>query len=483
MTYKNKHLNLKKLWHDISYLGLRDQTDKLYQRRIILNNQLNCLVIVLCLFMLLYLRISGAINNESATWGSIRVIILLFTTFINLILAKYRFFKASILSLILLPSFILMVMPAFFHFVENESFIYYPYGAIALSILPQLLLEPYKNKYIYLITIAYYFIMMLFMEPFLHHFLTKEIEIWKYIRPFYTYNKLVQIIIFFFLHIGIFYLKNLNRQFEARLNQKTEKLDQQNEELYSLVEQLKNVQQQLIQSEKMAAIGTLISGIAHEINNPLNYIQGGTCIIEETCEKDQAAVEEKIETVKKATSMIHKGIDKAGHIIKALMAFSRHGDINPEKKPIEPIIDNTLLFLNSKMNDNLDIEKHYNFNRPITQYPEKSHQILINILDNAIYYANCSTKPQQQKKVIISTEATKDSGIIYCTIKIYNTGMQIPQDNINKIFNPFFTTKDTGQSSGMGLSIAFSLIQEHNGLLEVHNTDNGVCFIIKYPAE
>lgn len=253
-----------------------------------------------------------------------------------------------------------------------------------------------------------------------------------------------------------------------------EKVVERTMKLEDTLEQLKSTQQQLVHSEKMASLGTLTAGVAHEINNPLNAISGGLYMLENLTEK---------EAVSTARSMIREGFEKAHRIVKALMTFSRSDVVKPVKSDLHEIIDNTLLFIRSRLSENIKIHKDYRLDRRVPVHPDKLHQILLNIIDNAIY-AIQHKKALKDEFIRISTWEVKGRTIseTRAVIEICNSGPGIQDQDISQVFDPFFTTKDPGEGTGLGLSIVYSLIQDHKGEIEVHNVPDGVCFVINLPV-
>ena len=190
----------------------------------------------------------------------------------------------------------------------------------------------------------------------------------------------------------------------ANMKIRSQSLDllDKNSELESVIEELKATQQHLVQSEKMASLGTLTAGVAHEINNPLNFISGGLGIIEETDREGNTMSEEEKECRrKKATKLAFDGLDRATEIVKALMTFSHRG--SSQKKPLNlnDIIDNTLLFLQSKLSDQTEIRKDYRLTQEVPVFQDKMHQVILNILDNAIF---ATKQISEGERLIIITQ-------------------------------------------------------------------------------
>lgn len=243
-------------------------------------------------------------------------------------------------------------------------------------------------------------------------------------------------------------------------------------------EALETTQQQLVQSEKMASIGTLTAGIAHEINNPLNFISGGLNIVLGLQEKlNWKGLEDDRKRFEMAAKMAKDGLDRSVDIVKALMTFSHRGGSTKVETDLHEIIDNTLMFLSSKISEDIQIIKHFNLDRRIPVFPEKMHQIVMNILDNAIYAI--SSKASGSKSITITTWKRKDQVILTFT----NTGPRIKEEHMAQLFDPFFTTKDPGQGTGLGLSICYTLVSEHGGEIQAENTQDGTLFRILLPLK
>jgi C4-dicarboxylate-specific signal transduction histidine kinase len=245
---------------------------------------------------------------------------------------------------------------------------------------------------------------------------------------------------------------------------------------------LKNTQQQLVYSEKMASLGVLTAGIAHEINNPLNFISGGSFIISDflnDIKNGQELDDEMLAYAVQGSEMISKGIDQAASVVSSLMTFSYSG--KPKKKPedLNKIIESTLLFQKQRIPLTLKFEKIFNLDRNVEMYAEKMHQIILNLVDNALFEIAESDMPEKDKFLKIET-GINDDGMVF--VKIANSGRNIKEDISGKLFDPFFTTKEPGKGTGLGLSIVNNLIQEHNGKVTFKNLENGVEFMITFPA-
>jgi two-component system NtrC family sensor kinase len=255
-----------------------------------------------------------------------------------------------------------------------------------------------------------------------------------------------------------------------KIKEKNILLEQQDQDL-------KAAQQRLVQSEKMASMGTLTAGVAHEINNPLNFISGGLNILDEVREGlNWSGQEKEQERCNQALKMAFDGLDRSIGIVQALMTFSHRGGSRKVQADLQEITDNTLRFLTSKISDDVRIIKDYKLNRKVPLFPEKMHQVIMNIIDNALYAVN--SVPKGPKIITISTRLAGDNVVL----SFSNTGPFIAKEHLDHLFDPFFTTKDPGHGSGLGLSICYTLVSEHGGEIEARNTRDGVIFVVTLPV-
>ncbi|MDX2431662.1 MAG: ATP-binding protein [Bacteroides sp.] len=263
----------------------------------------------------------------------------------------------------------------------------------------------------------------------------------------------------------------------VKIRSQSHDLLDKNSELESVIDELKATQQHLVQSEKMASLGTLTAGVAHEINNPLNFISGGLGIIHETDkEGNPMSVEEKECRRIKATKLAFDGLDRATEIVKALMTFSHRGASKKSLSDLHDIIDNTLLFLQSKLSDQIELRKEYRLTELVPVFQEKIHQVILNIIDNAIF---ATKKNGQGKRLITITTDVRGANVV---LDISNNGPAIGEGELPQLFDPFFTTKDPGEGTGLGLSISYTLIDDHGGSIRAENREDGVHFVIELPA-
>lgn len=246
--------------------------------------------------------------------------------------------------------------------------------------------------------------------------------------------------------------------------------------LYDLTEQKKadqKIQQQqeaLQQSEKMAALGGLLAGVAHELNNPLSVVMGQTTLLMET------APEEKTKT---RAEKIFKAADRCSRIVKSFLALARRKP--PERKQIDlnPIINNSLELLGYQFrNENVDL--HLELDPalpPIMGDPDQMTQVFTNLALNA---AQAMHEWQGPHKLTIRTEALPDGQIL---VSVIDTGPGVPEESKKRVFEPFFTTKGGTGGTGVGLALCLNIIEGHGGHVALQDTDGGgATFLVTLPA-
>lgn len=226
------------IWNYISNLGTTDRSSIYRKRSIVLGNQLNFIMLV-TMFLLLVVTISiQLLTNDSIYLGTLRIGVLAFVTFLNLVAARFRLIQISISSLVFMPPIVFLLGPTLIGYVEEESFTYYPYVLIATSIIPQLLFFPDKQKFLYWFSIGYYFILVCFIDLIMIRFGSERFPIIDRIAGFYLYYKVAQIGVFIFIFSCIYYLRKQNMRFEKTVYDNNKTLRIQNMELSDQREQI-----------------------------------------------------------------------------------------------------------------------------------------------------------------------------------------------------------------------------------------------------
>lgn len=234
-------------------------------------------------------------------------------------------------------------------------------------------------------------------------------------------------------------------------------------------DELEKTQDYLIQSEKLASLGKLAAGIAHEINNPLTSILINSHLISEMLEKD-VAFGENIKLIIDETNRCSK-------IVKGLLEFSRQSPPEKEFANINEVIEKTLLLFESQvLANNVRVEKKLNENLPVILIDvNKIEQVLTNLILNAL-----DTMPGGGI-LVISSQMSVDNQFV--EVKIRDTGSGIPKEYVSQIFDPFFTTKGI-KGTGLGLSVSYGIVQQHDGTINVQSeVGKGTTIVISLPVE
>jgi signal transduction histidine kinase len=282
---------------------------------------------------------------------------------------------------------------------------------------------------------------------------------WAVLLVGYNFNKR--------LEANVTELRDYKENLEELVSDKTEKLEstnaelqKSNDELQATLDSLRDAQEQLINAEKMASLGVLTAGVAHEINNPLNFISGGYYGIKAHFADHPEQLNEDVDFFLKT---IKEGVERSGKIVEGLNHFSRTNQTYDEECNINEVIENCLLILRNRYKKTIEIKKNLSESIPvITGNDGKLHQAVLNIFNNAIQAID-------GKGVIeINTSITEES----IRLMVKDSGAGISPDIITKITDPFFTTKEPGEGTGLGLSITKKILDEHHAIISYDSVEN-----------
>lgn len=264
---------------------------------------------------------------------------------------------------------------------------------------------------------------------------------------------------------------------EIKVSERTKDLEQSQMYLIKINEELKQTQAQLIQSAKMAAIGLLAGGVAHEINNPLTGVLNNVELIKmEMAAKNNFAPSD----FKGLLDIIEESALRCKQIVQGLLEFSHVGKDSPEPALINEVLEKTIsLAANEIRLGNIRIVKELAPSLPLVRIDvNRFRQALLDIINNARWALR--NKPQAELK--LKTLLSEDKMLVI--IEISDNGCGIDKEILPHIFEPFFTTKKVGEGTGLGLSISYQIVKELNGILEAESEgkDCGATFRIKLPA-
>ncbi|MEJ2233503.1 MAG: ATP-binding protein [Syntrophobacterales bacterium] len=236
-----------------------------------------------------------------------------------------------------------------------------------------------------------------------------------------------------------------------------------------MITELEKRQDQLVQAQKLSSIGILTSGIAHQLNNPLNNIST-------SCQILQEEIGESIsELIGKLLNNIDQEVDRSRDIVKGLLEFSREQEFQQNRVNLENLIIRTTRLIASQLPAGVEISTEIPEDLDIIADVQKLQEVLLNLLLNA-----SQAMPNEVGRIIIT--AAEDKRAKQVEILIKDSGCGIPEENLPHIFDPFFSTKEVGYGTGLGLSVAHGIIEQHKGTLSVESrVGEGSVFTIRLP--
>ena len=288
----------------------------------------------------------------------------------------------------------------------------------------------------------------------------------------------------------------------SELKRIEKELIEKNRQLEEALRRANEMQEHLILTEKMASLGQVTAGVAHEIKNPLAFVRGNVYPLErdihdiiQVLEKYESIVSEKelhdrfseIDSLKEEVDFpglvsevnellkgMREGADRITQIVRSLGYFSKSGEEEVSLSDVHQGIDSTLMLLSGELGERIEIQKVYGDIPEIECYPGKLNQVFMNILSNAIQAIDGSGQ------IIIRTYG-EDENIL---VSIKDTGEGMPEEVRKRIFEPFYTTKEMGKGAGLGLSICYNIIAQHKGKIMVNSwPGKGTEFIISLPKQ
>ncbi len=297
---------------------------------------------------------------------------------------------------------------------------------------------------------------------------------------------------------------------ESQHHAMQEELIQKNRTLDKTLKELKSTQAQILQSEKMASIGQLAAGVAHEINNPIGFISSNLEALNDYMDDvktllghyqnlqkklaDDVSInnelKNQVQAVKEYEEQIEidylkedipellgdckDGTDRVGRIVGDLKSFAHPGNDKKTLIDINKGLESTLNVVYNELKYKATVTKEFGNTLRVEGFPQKLNQVFMNILVNA----GQAIKEKGEIKILTETQGDK------AVITISDNGCGIDQAHLSKIFDPFFTTKEIGKGTGLGMNIAYNIIQEHNGTIEIESeVGKGTRFIIKLPGK
>jgi two-component system NtrC family sensor kinase len=292
-------------------------------------------------------------------------------------------------------------------------------------------------------------------------------------------------------------IEELSRGLEDKVRVRTEQLRSANEELQAAYRELQAAQMQLIQREKMASVGQLVAGVAHELNNPIGFVYSNATTLEDfvrrlrgmldvyratplpevarervQAEWDARKIDYALKYLDSMTQGIKEGAERARKIVRDLRVFARSQDDVWQPVDLHEELDSSLTLLNHLLKDRVAVHRKFGDLPAVECIRSQIDQVFLNLLANA---AQAITGPGA-----ITIETRRENGL--AVLVIGDTGPGIPRDIIERIFDPFFTTKPVGEGTGLGLSISYEIVKKHGGGIRAESPPGGgAVFTVRIP--
>ncbi len=315
---------------------------------------------------------------------------------------------------------------------------------------------------------------------------------------------LLLVLVYFGIRLQRSY-RTLNRSHEAL----EERVLERTQDLESAYQNLSESQVQLVQAEKMSSLGQLVAGVMHEINTPLLYIKNNADMVAANVEDFRAALvlvkgivqtlkepngsadhlkkqladlcrtvdpstmEENLQETITLTEDSREGLDQIGELVQSLKDFSRLDRANEDRFDVREGLEKTLIITRNMLKTGVDVQKHFQEVPEILCAPSRINQIFINLITNAVQAMD------GEGTLTLSTRCLDG----WVEVSVEDTGCGISQEHINKVMDPFFTTKPVGEGTGLGLSIVNQIVEEHGGSMEISSEEGvGTHILIRLPV-
>jgi signal transduction histidine kinase len=238
-----------------------------------------------------------------------------------------------------------------------------------------------------------------------------------------------------------------------------------------MVAELEKRQDQLVQAKKLSSLGTLTSGIAHQLNNPLNNISTSCQILlEELAQADP-------QLLRKMLSNIEQEVHRARDIVRGLLEFSRVKEFCLAPTPLAQVVERSVSLISSQIPPGIEVVREIPKSLSLNLDAPRMQQVFLNLVENAIHAIK---NPPGQIRIAAKVEAARNEIVV----TVEDTGDGIAENDLGRVFDPFFTTREVGVGTGLGLSIVYGIVQKHQGTISVESKEGeGTRFVIRFPLQ
>jgi len=463
---------MQNIWIGISNIGVKPGMRSEERRSVTLSNQLNFVMLVTMALLLLITIPLMELTHDPLSYGTLRVVFMLIFNVLNMGVAFAGMARLSKLLLIFIPPVIFLLGPTIYGYVEEESYTYYPYVVICVSIIPLLLLHPKNEKYFFWLSITYYFLLTVFIDKLMDIFSAVHFPIVDRINTFYAFYKIAQILLFLFVSASIYYLRMLSIRFESELSSKNAELDLQNAELVLQKNEISRQKDELVRKET-STWQKLVSIISHEIVNSAIPITNLAAMSSQMLEDESGKVAKPSGIGEEVISDIHTGLKIIEsrtaaliNLVRSTRSLTRIQRPTVRRVKISELMERISMLYLARFRDQ-GISFSYKIDPAeleIMADLELIEEVLINLIQNSIE----AMAEIDEKRIGIEARSDGSGNI---RISVTDNGKGISEQMIEQIFLPFFSTKP--EKSGIGLSLAQQVMLLHNGRIEVSSAPGG----------
>jgi len=254
-------------------------------------------------------------------------------------------------------------------------------------------------------------------------------------------------------------------------------------ELIRISEEREKMQHQLVMQEKMASLGNLVAGVAHEVNNPIGAVNAAADVTVRCIDAISVAVQDDLDEdpkLRKAIDLLRRNNqvivdagERIGQMVQSLKNFARLDEADFKRADLHEGLESTLTLVQHELKGKIDIVRKFGDIPPINCYPNQLNQVFMNLFLNAIQAID--------ERGTITLETSADTERVY--VRVTDTGRGIPRENLGRLFDPGFTTKGVGVGTGLGLSISYNIVEKHGGDITVESEEGlGTTFTLALPV-
>lgn len=405
-------------------------------------------------------------SSEELVPVSYRYHSLLLLGIVEILLIRFRFFTLAKLLMLTLTPFLLLILPPLTGLSSDEFYFWFPYVPIALSLLPHFILHTKRDRVVLIITLVVYLLLAFFIASFMMLLKDGTEKIIPIILENRFYYGFIPVILYIFVNLALGLVFARNYQYEQIMIKQQDDLNQ---------------------ADKMASLGVLTTGIAHEINNPMNFISGGlhatSTLKNELLKLDGKSSKEKnalYEQMDKIMENTLEGVARVTDIVTSLKFFSNPGKAHKQDHDLNQMLYSVLLSLEKKTPYYINLNKNIPDGTRIYCFDEQLQQLFIHILLNAIQVLE-ESKGDKQSTIDISVSEIRRENKEHTCISFTNNGPPIPEHQIKFIYDPFYTIDNAGTGKGLGMAISYMIMKEHQGWIEARNENDLVIFDVILP--